>query len=499
MPNRSFQIIACLILASMILAPWAHAIPNPGEPQIYPANFLLLPDIPEMTLDFALAWTDSAAGFFIKPYDAVVLHVMVNGSPFDAFVFSDIGMQRLLVWLCEPPDPQGNRSLTVISEYEGEDAGYFMSPSGLATNAIGRQFDPDSDVVYLADRGHDRIVELSYTPDKDGGRFRFNRSIGENELAWPVDVCVSAYLNQTPSNADLYVVDKGRYPNPGSLHRYDLAGNLEYESDRFTPPGHSDTLCPLTDPVAVQCCPDTVDGNTHIFITEAYNHAIIQVSGNSNDAPAFRSAICLKATSSYMEPGGIAFDDYGRVYIANKSACTVQIYGPYLIWVYSDFGVPGYYYGVELNYPNNIVIDSYYGFCEAMIIENYGRQAGFKYFTIANGSSLSHPQMGFAGGNLVKPVVKTAAPIPKVYELKNSYPNPFNAYCIIRFALPQPSPVKLEIFNVLGQQVATILDEVREAGDYSALFKAGEFSSGVYFVKMQAGNYRATKSIVLLK
>ncbi|MDW8436493.1 MAG: T9SS type A sorting domain-containing protein [Chloroherpetonaceae bacterium] len=100
-------------------------------------------------------------------------------------------------------------------------------------------------------------------------------------------------------------------------------------------------------------------------------------------------------------------------------------------------------------------------------------------------------------GNLGAPVRETS--VASAYELEQNYPNPFNPSTTIRFAIPQQSDVKLEVFNVLGQKVATLVNERLAAGTYSKVFDAANLASGVYFYRLQAGDFVKTMKMMLVK
>jgi hypothetical protein len=93
---------------------------------------------------------------------------------------------------------------------------------------------------------------------------------------------------------------------------------------------------------------------------------------------------------------------------------------------------------------------------------------------------------------------------PKIFALRQNYPNPFNPVTTIEYALPEAASVRLEVFNTLGQVVATLADEKQDAGRYSVRWNGlnshGEvMGSGVYFYHMVAGDFQAIKRMLLIK
>lgn len=85
------------------------------------------------------------------------------------------------------------------------------------------------------------------------------------------------------------------------------------------------------------------------------------------------------------------------------------------------------------------------------------------------------------------------------YVLEQNYPNPFNPSTTIKFGLPEKSNVVLTVYNSLGAEVATLVNEVREAGSYEIEFNADDFSSGIYYYKIASGNFVETKKMILLR
>lgn len=88
---------------------------------------------------------------------------------------------------------------------------------------------------------------------------------------------------------------------------------------------------------------------------------------------------------------------------------------------------------------------------------------------------------------------------PVTYSLSQNYPNPFNPSTIIKFTIQNPGLVTLRIYNILGQQVATLVNEQMKTGSYSYTFDGSRLSSGVYFYNINAGSFISTKKMLLLK
>jgi hypothetical protein len=90
-------------------------------------------------------------------------------------------------------------------------------------------------------------------------------------------------------------------------------------------------------------------------------------------------------------------------------------------------------------------------------------------------------------------------PIPDDFELSQAYPNPFNPTTTLSFAIPIDSEVSLSVYNLQGREVSTLIDANMDAGYHSIVWNADSYSSGVYFVKMVAGEYVNTQKLMLVK
>ena len=89
--------------------------------------------------------------------------------------------------------------------------------------------------------------------------------------------------------------------------------------------------------------------------------------------------------------------------------------------------------------------------------------------------------------------------LPKVYSLYNNYPNPFNPSTTINYDLPKLSNVTLRIYNIVGEEIATLVNQEQNAGRYQVSWNAAQLASGIYFYTIQAGSFVDTKKMLLLK
>jgi Secretion system C-terminal sorting domain len=95
--------------------------------------------------------------------------------------------------------------------------------------------------------------------------------------------------------------------------------------------------------------------------------------------------------------------------------------------------------------------------------------------------------------------IKNNTNIPAEYKLEQNYPNPFNPATLIGYSIPKSGIVIIKVFDVLGREVSTLVNEYKFAGNYSVQFNAGKITSGVYFYRIESGSYVQTKKLVVLK
>ena len=85
------------------------------------------------------------------------------------------------------------------------------------------------------------------------------------------------------------------------------------------------------------------------------------------------------------------------------------------------------------------------------------------------------------------------------FELSQNYPNPLTPSTIIKYSVPKGQLGTLKVYNMLGQEVATLVNNQQNAGNYEVTFNADRLASGIYFYTLNAGNFVSTKKMILLK
>ncbi len=120
------------------------------------------------------------------------------------------------------------------------------------------------------------------------------------------------------------------------------------------------------------------------------------------------------------------------------------------------------------------------------------------------GSYTGQVSISTNGGNITIPIdylvnVEKISSTPDNYRLTQNYPNPFNPTTTIEFSLPQNSKVLLKVYDVLGKEVISLVNEEKSAGSYKVNFDAGNLSSGLYFYKLETENFNEVKKMLLVK
>jgi hypothetical protein len=163
-----------------------------------------------------------------------------------------------------------------------------------------------------------------------------------------------------------------------------------------------------------------------------------------------------------------------------------------------------------------LLSDSAYKYTDTLFVEvklkmKVGNTTGnFKlgYLTTKNGSGLIYEfAQGWSDTSMGHPITVSATSVeleslgglPAAYALGQNYPNPFNPTTIIRYAVPSQSDVRLTVVDMSGREVAVLAQGVQDAGEYLVRFAPENLASGVYFYKIQAGSFTATRKMLYVR
>ncbi len=94
---------------------------------------------------------------------------------------------------------------------------------------------------------------------------------------------------------------------------------------------------------------------------------------------------------------------------------------------------------------------------------------------------------------------EAAEDIPNVFILEQNYPNPFNPSTTISYTLPKSGNVQLIVYDILGREAATLVNEEKAPGNYKVVFNAEGLPSGIYFYRLTAGDFSISKTMMFLK
>jgi hypothetical protein len=119
-------------------------------------------------------------------------------------------------------------------------------------------------------------------------------------------------------------------------------------------------------------------------------------------------------------------------------------------------------------------------------------------FAVITSNSISSPDSIRLTGNLTTATLTPTA-IPQLFTLHQNYPNPFNPSTLIEYDLPSREYVTLKVFNILGQEVAVLVDEMQEPGYKSVSYETGNLPSGVYIYRLAAGTFVDVKKMLLIR
>jgi len=147
---------------------------------------------------------------------------------------------------------------------------------------------------------------------------------------------------------------------------------------------------------------------------------------------------------------------------------------------------------------SNVPADTLLGKTILRVGNKIGALTGIVYYSFNQYKFVPRTDSDFVNVTLTG-VAMSQQSLPQRYTVSQNFPNPFNPSTTIQFALPRSGHVTLKVYNLLGQEVSTLVDDVREAGNYTVRFDASRLASGVYFYRLQSGSFSVVKKMALLK
>ncbi len=254
--------------------------------------------------------------------------------------------------------------------------------------------------------------------------------------------------------------------------------------------------------------PDVADDVAYLFINPV-------ISGTE---PAFNLQHSLSASNDPANIGGVYLRQGGTATAATLTLDGIRIgtaWGDVVPVELTSFTATSNGSDVTLNWStatelNNFGFEvqrSYSGsdFSTVGFVTGHGTTTESKSYSfvdvnLSSGNySYRLKQVDFNGTSSFSDVVNVDVTAPAQFELSQNYPNPFNPSTTINFSIPQSSIVSLKVFNTLGQEVKTLINQNMESGVHSVTFNASDLNSGIYFYKLDAGQITEVRKMTLIK
>jgi hypothetical protein len=158
---------------------------------------------------------------------------------------------------------------------------------------------------------------------------------------------------------------------------------------------------------------------------------------------------------------------------------------------------------LKLPYSNDTSLANQSGKIQLHLKDFFQSVRGIQHYSFSNFKLIPRDSADFTGYNMPPlSVERISSVVPDAYRLSQNYPNPFNPETTIEYAVPMKGHVSLRIYNLLGQVVANVVDEIQAAGSYKVRLDSQMMrglASGVYFYQLQAGDFGQVKKMLLLR
>ena len=182
-------------------------------------------------------------------------------------------------------------------------------------------------------------------------------------------------------------------------------------------------------------------------------------------------------------PGGGGNSNFGEILVADTSNVNTRVELQEGNHLYHNLWVAG--------------LDTIPGNVRIMEGDSFEKLRGVLFFSFSNYKLVPRKADDFVG--YTTDIDDITNGVVSSYQLTQNYPNPFNPVTAIQYAIPEAGFVQIKIYNIIGQEVASLVNMEQSAGNYKVLFDASKLSSGVYLYQINVNNYQQTKKMMLMK
>ena len=420
-------------------------------------------------------------------------------------------------------------------------AGASGSASGTTVNNPQDIFIDGSGNLWVADYGNNRVLKFTNVNSKatDGtaaadlvlGQSDMNTgtagAVSNTSLSNPTGVCVNG--------TTVWVVDKGynrvlKYVNPTSDGFAATVALGQSNLNSSTVPGA------VSQNQFKSPWDATIDGNGNLYVSESGDNRVMiflnaasKSSGGDADyylgQSSWTSSTSNAGQNGFNSPYGMTIDNgNSQLFVADLSDNRILRFtaSSALPVELTSFTATANGSAVTLQWRTATEVNNYgfeieqrtvnskpstvndwqkVGFIAGAGMSNSPKEYSYSDTKPISGRSIYRLKQVDNGGmfKYSQSVEVEVGSIPKELSLHQNYPNPFNPITMIRYDLPQQATVKIAVYDMIGREVATLVNETKEAGSYEVNFAASQLASGVYFYKLSAGSYTSMKKLMLMK
>lgn len=369
-------------------------------------------------------------------------------------------------------------SLEYIGHCGLDDSMEYSAPNEIAINSESAIYNIETDNIFVVDRMRQYMFKQQFhfnpaDPTKD--YFSIEDSIRVDSLFRPFDIKYIQYSHGAVSWNRLFVLDQYRSCFFVFTREGNLLGRLDFE------PREDSTFHDY----AGFTYRLNINGTINFYIIDWPQSKVVGYCYNPHD----------NQISKFGEIR-LAYDEYSNI-------SDIVYYAPEGLWAFDrrhnlvmsvseDLSQINRYINIDSLGLAGVEKLSYMSVLDGhiMLMGIIGENSGIYSFT--------------TGFHVLKPGRSVNLEIPTKFQLDQNYPNPFNPNTIINYAIPKQSHVKIDVYNILGQRVVTLVDDEKAAGFYSVTWNsknsAGqEVASGLYFYRISARDFSETKKMVLIK